>query len=119
MALAMPIPGAGPAASPGRAAPAPVPARKGAAPAAPPAASSKGAAPQAAAPHSAAPHAAAGAADPFQQVRDAVARFIRQPGELEFTLRPPQPVSFEAMQGLAGAGPVEAARRLGLSATAR
>ncbi|MDP3417434.1 hypothetical protein [Falsiroseomonas sp.] len=130
MALAMPIPGAGPAAPPSRAAPAPAPARKGAAPAAPPASSSKGpagsskgAAPQATAPQTSAPQTsaprAAGPADPFLSVREALASFIRQPGELEFTLRPAQPVSFEDMQGLAAAGPVETARRLGLSAVAR
>ncbi len=110
MALAMPMPGEAPAPPARRAAPVPAPAGKGAAPAAPPAGSKGAAAPPAAAP---------AAADPFQTVREAVARFIRQPGELEFTLRPPQPISFEEMQELAGAGPAAAARRLGLSAVAR
>jgi hypothetical protein len=52
-------------------------------------------------------------------VREALASFIRQPGELEILLRPAQPVSFGEWQMLAGQGPVEAARRLGLSAVAR
>lgn len=113
MALAMPVPGAEPSGPGRRPAPgrteAPAPARKGApAPAPQPGVSKRGTA-----------EATPPAADPFQSVRQALASFIRQPGELEFTLRPPQPVSFEAMQGLTAAGPVEAARRLGLSAVAR
>jgi hypothetical protein len=92
MALGMPIPGAAPAGRP----PAGAPARKGApAPAA---------APQ---------------ADPFQSLREALASFIRRPGELEILLRPAQPVSLDEMQGFAAQGPVETARRLGLSASAR
>lgn len=92
-ALAMPIPGAPP---PGRPA-APAPARKGAPAAAP----------------------AAPAADPFLPVRQAIASFIRQPRELEFSLRPAQPISFGELQGLSAAGPAETARRLGLTAVAR
>jgi hypothetical protein len=97
MALGMPIPGAGPAPQ-GRPAPGRAPAPSG-----------KGVPAPAAAPQ----------ADPFQPVREAVASFIRQPGELEIMLRPAQPVSFTALQGLAGANPAESARRLGLSAIAR
>ncbi|WP_439595174.1 hypothetical protein [Falsiroseomonas sp.] len=95
MALAMPVPGEAPAGRPG----------------APPAPARKGAPPNAAAP--------APQADPFLPVRQAVASFIRQPRELEFTLRPPQPISLEEMSGLSGAGPAEIARRLGLGAVAR
>ncbi|MGX9962818.1 hypothetical protein ACVFYP_05815 [Roseomonas sp. F4] len=92
-ALAMPIPGAPP---PGRPA-APAPARKSAPAAAP----------------------AAPAADPFLPVRQAIASFIRQPGELEFTLRPAQPISLGELQSLTDGGPAETARRLGLTAVAR
>lgn len=93
MAMGMPIPGAAP---PGRPAPQAAP-RKGAPAATPPAAQ----------------------ADPFRPVREAVAQFIRQSGELEISLRPAQPIAFGEMQELASLGPVEAARRLGLSAAAR
>ncbi|MBU8537806.1 hypothetical protein [Falsiroseomonas tokyonensis] len=94
MALAMPVPGEAPPARPGTA---PAPARKGA--------------PAAAAP--------APQADPFLPVRQALASFIRQPRELEFTLRPPQPISLQEMSEISGAGPAETARRLGLGAVAR
>jgi hypothetical protein len=90
MALGMPIPGASP---------------RGRAPAAP---ARKGA-----------PAAAAPQADPFQSVREALAHFIRQPGELDIMLRPARPVSFADWQTLSAQGPTEAARRLGLSAMAR
>ncbi|MGG5886005.1 hypothetical protein ACLF3G_02625 [Falsiroseomonas sp. HC035] len=92
MALGMPIPGASP-----RGRPPAAPARKGAP----------------------APAATASQADPFQSVREALAKFIRQPGEIDILLRPAQPVSFADWQTLASQGPLEAARRLGLSAVAR
>ncbi|OYW21153.1 MAG: hypothetical protein B7Z52_01250, partial [Burkholderiales bacterium 12-64-5] len=89
MALAMPVPGGG------RPTPPAGPARKGA------------------------PAAAAPQADPLLELRQALASFIRQPRELEISLRPPQPVGFGEMAALGALGPVESARRLGLSAVAR
>jgi hypothetical protein len=58
-------------------------------------------------------------ADRIGPMRQALASFVRQPGTLEITLRPPQPISFVEMSGLAGIGPVQAAERLGLSIVAR
>lgn len=97
MALALPIPGAEPQGAPRGRRGAPAPARKGAPAAAP----------------------APSVADPFLSLREAVASFIRQPGELAITLRPPQPISFSEMEGMMSVGTAEAARRLGLSAVAR
>lgn len=63
-----------------------------------------------------APQAAAPAAqDPLPAIRQAIASFIRQPREIEFALRPPQPLSFEAIQRLGAAGPAEAIRQLGIT----
>lgn len=99
MVLAMPIPGAAP---PPRSRPAPAaPASKGA-PA--PAAGGKGG-----------PEASVPAADPFTPIREAMASFVRQPREIEFTVRPARPMAFGEMAGLAGAGPAEAMRQLGLT----
>jgi hypothetical protein len=56
--------------------------------------------------------------DPFVQVRQAVAAFIRQPGTLEIALRPPTPVPLPELMG-AAADPAGTATRLGLTATAR
>ncbi|NGM18879.1 hypothetical protein G3576_02560 [Roseomonas stagni] len=105
MVMGMPIPGAGPSAPPrGRAAP-PAPATKGAATPAP--ATGKGAAPAPAAP-------AAGQPDPFMPLREALAQFIRQPREIEISLRPLTPIAFGELTGLAGQS-AEAARLLGLT----
>lgn len=59
------------------------------------------------------------AADPLTSLRQAVASFIRQPGTLEITLRPPNPVSFAEVGTRAGGNPAEVIELLGLSATAR
>jgi hypothetical protein len=97
MVMAMPLPGDAP------------PPRRGAAPPA-----TKGA-PAPAAGGKAGPAPAATGPDPFVAVREAVAQFIRQPREIEFTLRPPRPMAFGEMTGLMGAGPSEGARQLGLT----
>jgi hypothetical protein len=49
-------------------------------------------------------------------VREALAQFIRQPREIEFSIRPARPMAFGEMAGLTAAGPAEAARQLGLTA---
>jgi len=56
--------------------------------------------------------------DAFTPMREAIARFIRNPSTLEIALRPPTPIAFGEMQERANAGPVEAARIFGLSVTA-
>ncbi len=99
MVMAMPLPGEAP------------PQRRRAAPPAP---ATKGA-PAPAAGGKAGPAPAADAPDPFVAVREAVAQFIRQPREIEFTLRPPRPMAFGEMAGLVAAGPSEGARQLGLT----
>ncbi|WP_137177804.1 hypothetical protein [Roseomonas sp. AR75] len=94
MVLAMPLPGGQPP-------------RRGPAPAAP--AQRKGAA---------AP-APAASGDPIAPIREAVARFIRQPGTLEISVRPPRPVAFGELSGLGGGNPAQTIERLGLTVTAR
>jgi hypothetical protein len=66
-----------------------------------------------------APPAKGAAADPFVPVREALARFIRQPGTLEITLAPPKAILFTDIAGLAGEGPQQIVQRLGLSVVAR
>ncbi len=105
MVMAMPLPGDSPAPR-GRAAP-PAPGGKGAP--APAAGGKAGAAP------APGPAPSAGGPDPLVAVREALAQFIRQPREIEFTLRPPRPMAFGEMAGLMGAGPTEGARQLGLT----
>lgn len=56
--------------------------------------------------------------DAFTPMREAIARFIRNPSTLEIALRPPTPIAFGEMQERANAGPIEAARIFGLSVTA-
>lgn len=56
--------------------------------------------------------------DTLVPLREALAAFIRQPGTLEITLRPPQPIAFEALPGFT-ADPAAALSRLGLTARAR
>lgn len=104
MALAMPLPGE---AQPQRG-----PARRGAAapPAGPPA-KGKGGAPEAG--------QAASGPDPIPPMREALAAFIRQPGTLEITLRPPRPIPFAELNALSGSGAAEAVQRLGLTIVAR
>lgn len=122
MALSMPIPGAEPPppargrAGPARPAPQ-APAPQGAAPGQPPAKAKIGIAAPPAAAAPAAPAAADG--DPFAPMRQALAAFIRQPGTLEITLRPPRPLPFGEMAAMAGEPPGETIRRLGLSVTHR
>ena len=64
------------------------------------------------------PPKSATAPDPFLQVRQAVAAFIRQPGTLEIALRPPSPVALPDLMD-AAADPGASVARLGLTATAR
>lgn len=59
------------------------------------------------------------AADPLAPMREAVARFMRQPGTLEVTLRPTKPLAFADIGALAALQPAEAVRLLGLSIVAR
>jgi hypothetical protein len=129
MALAMPIPGAGPErpAQPprGRAQPTRPPAPQAAAPApaTPQGTGGKakigmGPAP-APAPAAGPAPAATDGGDPFPAMRQAIAAFIRQPGTLEIALRPAQPVPFADMAGMAGTPPGQTAQRLGLSVTHR
>lgn len=123
MALAMPIPGAGPERPPqrGRAQPARPPAPQAAAPAPDQGTGGKakiGMGPAPAAPQAAAPAPAAGG-DPFPAMRQAIAAFIRQPGTLEIALRPAQPVPFAELSGAAAVPPGQMAQRLGLSVTHR
>ncbi len=121
MALAMPIPGAGPERPPerGRAQPARPPAPQAAAPAQGTGGKAKiGMGPAPAAPQAAAPAPAAGG-DPFPAMRQAIAAFIRQPGTLEIALRPAQPVPFAELSGAAAVPPGQMAQRLGLSVTHR
>jgi hypothetical protein len=104
MALAIPMPGERPQRGQrGGPPPAPAPSKGSAVP-------SKGAAQQA---------APAPGADPLPPIRQAIASFIRQPGTLEITLRPPTPLSFAEMGNLQAGGPVQAIQRLGLSIVAR
>jgi len=56
--------------------------------------------------------------DPFLQVRQAAAAFIRQPGTLEIALRPEPPLPVSQLMEAIG-DPAGAALRLGLTATAR
>ncbi len=63
--------------------------------------------------------APANAPDALTPMREAIARFIRNPRTLEIALRPPSPIVIGEMQGLANAGPVEAARVFGLAVTNR
>jgi hypothetical protein len=65
------------------------------------------------------PTAKASEPDPFAPMREALAAFIRRPGTLEITLRPPKPVPFADMAGFAGQPPAETVQRLGLSVVAR
>ncbi len=58
-------------------------------------------------------------ADPMLPLRQAVAAFIRQPGTLEITLRPPKPVTFAEVGAAAGGNPAAVVQLLGLSAVAR
>jgi hypothetical protein len=101
MALAMPMPGARPAA--------PAPARD-----AGPAGKGKGSA----SPTPRSGSASGGSADSLVPMRQALASFIRQPGTIEITLRPPQPLPFLEMGDLGG-NPAEAVQRLGLTVVAR
>jgi len=130
MAMAMPIPGAGPERPPqrGRAQPARPPAPQATAP--PPAAPAQrtggkakiGMAPAPAAPPAQAaapPPAPSAGGDPFPAMRQAIAAFIRQPGTLEIALRPAQPVPFAELAGAAAVPPGQMAQRLGLSITHR
>ncbi|PWS36650.1 hypothetical protein DFH01_16055 [Falsiroseomonas bella] len=71
----------------------------------------RGAAPQA----KGAPQAAQ---DPMAPIRQAVASFIRQPGTLEITVRPPKPVAFGEISAMGG-DPAQAIARLGISVVAR
>ena len=57
--------------------------------------------------------------DPMLAVREAVASFIRQPGTLEITLRPPKPVSFAEVAAAAAGDPATVVQMLGISAVAR
>ena len=59
------------------------------------------------------------AADPLAPMRQAVASFIRQPGTLEISLRPPKPLPFATLGGLAGGNAGETVRLLGLSIVTR
>lgn len=53
-------------------------------------------------------------------IGDAVQRFIRgEATEIEISLRPPQPVPFNAFSAAGGGGPAAAQRALGITATAR
>jgi hypothetical protein len=61
----------------------------------------------------------AAAADPFAPMREALARFIRQPGTLEIALRPPAPLGFEELAGLPGMPPAQLVQRIGLSVVTR
>jgi hypothetical protein len=70
-------------------------------------------------PRRGAPPAAGKDADPFAPMRQAIAAFIRQPGTLEITLRPPKPLPFSELAGMAGEGPARSVERLGLSVVAR
>ncbi len=125
MALAMPIPGAGPERPPQRTQPAtrpaPRPAPQAAAPRADTGGKAKigmpGAPAIAAAPAQPAQPEAGG--DPFLPMRQALAAFIRQPGTLEVALRPATPVPFAEISGMAGEPPAATVRRLGLSVTHR
>lgn len=57
--------------------------------------------------------------DPLLPMREALANFVRQPGTLEITLRPPKPLTLEQISDLSAEGPVQAVQRLGLSIVAR
>ncbi len=59
------------------------------------------------------------ATDAFASIRQALASFIRQPGTLEITLAPPQPIRFLEFGSLAGTAPGQIVQRLGLTVTAR
>lgn len=56
--------------------------------------------------------------DPLLSLREALAAFIRQPGTLEITLRPPQPLALAELAQVQGE-PAGGLRRLGLTARAR
>jgi hypothetical protein len=58
------------------------------------------------------------APDPMAPIRQAVADFIRQPGTLEITVRPPKPIAFGEMAAMGG-DPAQAIARLGISVVAR
>lgn len=54
--------------------------------------------------------------DSLAPIRQAIAAFIRQPAEIEFSARPPKPIAFEAMSALGAGGPAAAVRMLGITA---
>lgn len=60
------------------------------------------------------------AAAPLAPLREAAQRFLRgQARELDLAARPPEPLTVQQMQGLAGLDPAQQVQRLGLTAQAR
>jgi hypothetical protein len=58
--------------------------------------------------------AATPAADPYAPMREAIASFIRRPGTLEVTVRPPRPLPIAELQSMGATGPAATVERLGL-----
>ncbi|MGG5822286.1 hypothetical protein [Falsiroseomonas sp. HW251] len=67
----------------------------------------------------AAPGKGPAAADPLAPARQALASFIRQPGTLEISLRPPKPIGMAELGARFGGDPAGAIQQLGLTVTAR